>query len=66
MGDLNSIEDKKFWRVLPEAWGNDVFGLNFCLIFSILVLTPITPIPITHKWWNAMPSTLVECRTISF
>jgi hypothetical protein len=49
-----------------KAWGNGVFGPNLCLIFNILVLTLIMPIPITHNCWNAIPSTLVECRTIHF
>jgi hypothetical protein len=59
MGDLNSIGDKKILEGFSKAWGNGVFGPNFCLIFNILVLTLITPIPITHKCWNAAPLTFV-------
>jgi hypothetical protein len=66
MGDLTSIGEKIILEGFSEAWGNGVFGLNFCLIFSILVLMLRTPIPITHKFWNVVPSTLVECHTINF
>jgi hypothetical protein len=66
MGDLNSIGDKKKLEGFAKAWGSGMFGRNLCLIFNILMLTLITPIPITHKCWNAMPSTIVECNTINF